>query len=58
MVNFSCVISIEGELLQGELPKNKLRLVLAWIELHRDELIANWQLAINGNELFNIKPLQ
>jgi hypothetical protein len=56
---FTCVISIaDSELLQGDLPRNKLKLVWAWIELHRDELMANWELAVNGKELFDIKPLQ
>jgi len=56
---FTCIISIEdGEILGGDLPKNKLKLVIAWMEIHRDELMANWQLAINGSTLFNIKPLQ
>lgn len=34
--------------LQGDLPANKLRLVLAWMEIHKDELMANWELAKNG----------
>lgn len=56
---FTCVISIiESELLEGDLPKNKMRLVVAWIELHRDELMANWELAKNGEELYKIQPLQ
>jgi len=56
---FNCVISIpDSELLQGDMPGNKLKLVWAWIELHRNELLANWELAINGNKLFDIKPLQ
>ncbi|CAN5429213.1 DUF4160 domain-containing protein [soil metagenome] len=56
---FSCVVSIvDSDLLEGEIPKNKMKLVLAWIEIHRDELMANWQLAISGNKLFDIKPLQ
>ena len=32
-----------GELLAGGLPSNKTRLVQAWIEIHRDELMANWR---------------
>lgn len=56
---FTCVISIrDSELLEGDIPKNKLKLVLAWIELHKEELFANWELAKNGNKLFEIKPLQ
>ena len=47
-----------SELLEGDLPKNKLRLVWAWIELHREELLTNWELAKSGSKLFDIKPLQ
>ena len=36
----------------------KARLVQAWIEIHRDELMANWELAVNGQEIFKIDPLK
>ncbi len=56
---FSAVIAIaDSELLEGDIPKNKLRLVMAWIEIHRDELMANWELAKNGEPLFKIEPLK
>ena len=47
-----------GEVLAGELPSGKARLVQAWIELHRDELQADWDLAVNGEEVFKIDPLR
>lgn len=47
-----------GEVLAGELPSGKARLVQAWIEIHRDELLAAWQLAVNGQEVFTIEPLK
>ena len=54
-----CVFSIEtGEIIAGEIPNNKSRLVQAWIEIHRDELMANWTLATAGDELFRIAPLK
>ena len=54
-----CVFAIEtGEIIAGEIPNNKSRLVQAWIEIHRDELMANWTLAIAGDELFRIEPLK
>ncbi len=37
---------------------NKHRLVQAWIELHRDELIANWSLAVSGQNIYSIDPLK
>ena len=53
------VISIpEGELLEGKLKANKMRLVLAWIEIHRDELMADWELASSGENIFKIDPLK
>jgi hypothetical protein len=48
----------DGEVIDGKLPKNKLRLVQAWIELHRDELIANWELAVAGRNVYPIEPLK
>ena len=53
------VFNIEnGDVLAGTLPSRKSRLVQAWIEIHREELLANWQLAINGEEVFRIDPLR
>ena len=48
----------DGEMLAGSLPSRKARLVQAWIEIHREELLANWQLAVNGEEVFKIEPLK
>ncbi|MBI5727017.1 MAG: DUF4160 domain-containing protein [Ignavibacteriales bacterium] len=48
----------EGSLISGKLTENKSRLVLAWMEIHRDELIADWELAVTGNKVFQIDPLK
>ena len=48
----------EGDLLEGSVPPAKMKLVLAWIEIHRDELMADWHLAINGQQPFKIEPLR
>lgn len=54
----SAVYSIaDGELLAGELPKNKHKLVVAWIEIHHENLAADWELASNGKTPFPIKGL-
>ncbi|HWL95485.1 MAG TPA: DUF4160 domain-containing protein [Phycisphaerae bacterium] len=53
------VISIpEGDVLEGALPPGKLRLVLAWVELHREELLADWELVVSGQQPFKIEPLR
>jgi hypothetical protein len=46
------------ELLTGHLLKKQARLVLAWAELHQDELMANWNLVMNGENPFRIPPLK
>jgi hypothetical protein len=47
----------DGLILAGELPPNKHKLVVAWIEIHQEDLIANWNLAVNGKKPFPIKGL-
>ena len=36
-----------GILLEGQLPSKKLRLLQAWIDIHEEELMADWSLAVN-----------
>lgn len=52
------VLSLEGEVLEGNFPKNKLKLLLAWAEIHKDDLYANWKLLSDGKEFFRIEPLR
>lgn len=46
-----------GELVGGYLPLRQRRLVEAWIELHRDELLANWQRLQNDEPAIRVAPL-
>lgn len=56
---FSAVFSLpNGDLLEGNFPGNKTKLVLAWIELRKEDLMADWQLAVTGNKIFRIDPLK
>ena len=47
-----------GKLLEGKIPANKRKLVEAWIEIHRDDLMADWALAVSGEQPFKIEPLK
>ncbi len=49
---------LNGDLLSGTMPAGKARLVQAWIEIHRESLLADWELAITGEALFPIDPLR
>ncbi len=46
------------EIIQSDLPKKQTKLVLAWAELHKDELMADWELIINNEEPYKIQPLK
>ena len=48
----------EGKILEGKMKTSKRKLVEAWIEIHQDELMADWELASNGEEIFKIEPLK
>ena len=48
----------DGTLIEGNLPSGKSKLLDAWIELHKEELMADWQLAVNGEKVFSIYPLK
>ena len=47
----------QGELLAGNLPPKKHKMVVAWIAIHEDELMADWDLAVNGKKPFAIRGL-
>ena len=48
---------INVRIIKGYLPKRQLKLVLAWAEIHKDELMQNWELARDQQALYRIAPL-
>ena len=48
----------DGEVLDGDLPLKQLRMVQVWIDIHQEELLVDWELAVNGDDPFRIPPLQ
>ena len=51
-------LDFEGEILEGNIPLKKLKLVTAWAEIHKEDLEANWKLLSEGREFFRIDPLR
>jgi len=45
------------ERLSGDLPRMQQRLVEAWAEIHRDELLKDWALLQSGKAPLKIEPL-
>lgn len=46
-----------GCLFEGALPNRQLKCILAWAEVHKDELMQDWELAADGRLLNPIAPL-
>jgi hypothetical protein len=56
---FKAIVDIhKSEIIEGNLPPKQTKLVLAWSEIHQEELLADWELAINGEIPFKIDPLK
>jgi hypothetical protein len=46
------------ERIAGSFPTRQERLVLAWAELHQQELMANWDMLQGGHPPIKIEPLK
>ena len=52
------VIALDGTILEGAIAKNKLKLLEAWMEIHKEDLEANWKLLSDGEQFYKIEPLK
>ena len=54
----SVIIDIdEAVVIKGVFPGRQLKLVLAWCELHKEELLKNWDSAKDNKEIVKVEPL-
>jgi hypothetical protein len=51
-------ITIKEGIVDGKLPRRALNLVFEWLDLHRDELMDNWNNIENRNSIVKIEPLK
>ncbi len=51
-------ITIEDGTVKGELPRRALNLVFEWLDLHKQELLDNWNRLANGEQIVKILPLK
>jgi len=55
---YQITVDIQNGTVNGDFPKRALRLVLEWLDLHKDELFENWYLIQEGRPAKRIKPLE
>jgi hypothetical protein len=56
--DYEITVDIETGVVHGRFPKRALRLVLEWLDLHKEELAQDWQSAKARRPLQRIKPLE
>ena len=55
--DYRAIINISNDVIEGNMPKRALKLVFEWMEIHKEELIENWDLAQKGELPNKIEPL-
>ena len=51
-------VDLDGHVIAGDIDREALRLVQSWVELHRNELEANWERARRAEPILPIDPLE
>lgn len=55
---YNATFDFDGNLDKGEMPVKQQKIIAAWATIHKDELLANWELAMNEQPLYKIEPLR
>lgn len=55
---YEITVNINTGIVEGKFPKRALRHVLEWYELHKNELITDWELCKTNEAPNNIEPLE
>ena len=56
--DFEALIDIRTlEVIEGELPRRAMALVMEWASLHRAELVEDWELCVANSQPKKIDPL-
>lgn len=51
-------VSLDGNVLEGDLPSKKMRMLLVWMDMRQEELKRNWELLSAGKKYVKIEPLR
>ena len=55
---YRAIFDLNGNVIEGQIPKSQQKIIQAWIEIHNKELNDLWNLLLQGKEGFKIKPLK
>ena len=55
---FRAIIGIKDRNVIGEMPNRALKIVFEWLDIHKKELMDNWNNLQKGKSVVKIKPLE
>lgn len=55
--DYKAIITIEDGIVEGKMPQRALNLIFEWLDLHKEELLENWNLIKEVGEFNKIEPL-
>ena len=55
---YEASFDFDGKLIAGNFPKKQTKYVVAWADIHRDELSALWEIMQTEDQYFKIKGLE
>lgn len=56
--DFEITVEIVSGLVTGKMPRRALNLIWAWLDMHREELLENWERAQARRPLVLVEPLE
>lgn len=56
--DYKIIVNIKDGVVKGDMPGRAIKLILEWLELHREDLMENWRRSQNGKILEKIEPLK
>ena len=56
--DFEIIVEINSGIVEGKFPKRAISLVIEWYEIHKIELLQNWELIRTTGEFYKIQPLE
>ena len=56
--NYKAIITIKDGIITGSLPRRAVNLVYEWLDLHKEELIDNWNRLAKFESPKKIEPLK
>ena len=55
---YKAVYNLEGDIIEGKIPKKQRKLIEVWIYIHAEELNSLWNIMQEQGEFFKIEPLK